>query len=143
MSYRNSNKTRQPQLNRPALIASSSLFFLLAIMLVNVYPGNPDYDWKSHVRVEESFHKADAGSLSAEIQELKKRKKELLMIKVREDSENMKKLSHTLELQESLKDLKDKLRVGPKLSRKEKEVLNQRLNVIKKEIDALTRENYE
>lgn len=143
MSHRTSNQTRQPQLSKPALIASSSVIFILAVLLVQVYPGNPDYDWKSHVRVEESFRKAAPGTLEAEIQELKTRKKELEMIKVREDSENLKKLSHTLELQESLKDLKEKLRTGPKLNKQEKELLNQRLTAIQQDIASITQENIE
>lgn len=143
MQVRQSNQTKQSLLTRIGLMASSSLIFVLAVVLIQIYPGEEAYDWKAHVRVEESIKMFAKGSIDEKISELNYLKKELRMEKFPEDSELFRQIDKSLNLHEALKDYKGKLSLGAKIKPEEKALLEEKVQSLEQDILTLTGQNYE
>ncbi|MEL6255402.1 MAG: hypothetical protein AAFR87_25575 [Bacteroidota bacterium] len=91
------------------VIASSFGVILSALLLIKVYPGKVDYEWPSHVRIEEKKSNTTKSSYKHEIRKLQEKRDSLVSAKVPENSAEYKRVKKAIELYHSLKDYRSKL----------------------------------
>ncbi|MDW3647240.1 MAG: hypothetical protein R8P61_09260 [Bacteroidia bacterium] len=91
------------------VIASSLGIILSALLMIKVYPGKVDYEWPSHVRIEEKKSSNSKDTYSKEIGKLLQKRDSLVRAKVSDSSAEYKRVKKAIDLYHSLKDYKSKL----------------------------------
>lgn len=112
-SMKNENVQQQRYRYGFKVIASSLGIILSALFLIKVYPGKVDYEWPSHVRIEEKKPANTKSSYGNEIGKLEEKRDSLLRAKVSENSAEYKRVKKAIDLYHSLKDYRSKLSLNP------------------------------
>ena len=108
-SMKNENVQQQRYRYGFKVIASSLGIILSALLLIKVYPGKVDYEWPSHVRIEEKKSSNSKSSYKNEIGKLEEKRDSLVRAKVSETSAEYKRVQKAIDLYHSLKDYRSKL----------------------------------
>lgn len=108
-SMKNENVQQQRYRYGFKVIASSLGIILSALLLIKVYPGKVDYEWPSHVRIEEKKSTNSKNRYKNEIGKLEEKRDSLVRAKVSESSSEYKRVQKAIELYHSLKDYRSKL----------------------------------
>jgi len=141
MRVHQSNKAKQSQRTRLIVAFGATAFFLAAVMMINVSPGNQGYNWESYVRIEESHKNYPETSTEAKIKVLQVKKTSLLSQKISSNATIIKQLDKNLELHKSLLDYEGKLELAPKSKQKEISKLEQKIETIEENILKLKKQN--
>ena len=91
------------------VIGGSAFLVLSSLFLIKTFPGKVDYEWPSHVRIEEKKSTNSKSAYKNEIEKLEEKRDSLVWAKVPKGSAEYKRVQKAIELYHSLKDYRSKL----------------------------------